>query len=72
VKLVLFADRDMRAPDPQWWPPGLVRDIPHSGETIKRGAPVCTLISATDEAAELAALGVRLLAALAEPVLAHG
>ena len=64
VKLVLFADRDVRAPDPGWWPADLVRDIPHAGETIKRGAPVCTLISATDGAPELAALGARLLAAL--------
>ena len=46
VKLVLFAPRDLRAPDPGWWPAGLVRDIPHAGETIRRGEPVCTLISA--------------------------
>jgi predicted ATP-grasp superfamily ATP-dependent carboligase len=72
VKLVLFADRDLRAPDPGWWPAALVRDIPHAGETIKRGAPVCTLISATEGAAEIAARGVRLLAALPEAVLARG
>jgi uncharacterized protein len=72
VKLVLFADRDLRAPDPGWWPGGLVRDIPHAGETIKRGAPVCTLISATDGAPEIAARGARLLAALPEAVLARG
>ncbi|MBV9050194.1 MAG: ATP-grasp domain-containing protein, partial [Solirubrobacterales bacterium] len=47
VKLVLFADRDLCAPDPAWWPAGLVRDIPHAGETITRGAPVCALVSAT-------------------------
>jgi predicted ATP-grasp superfamily ATP-dependent carboligase len=71
VKLVLFADRDLRAPDPGWWPAGLVRDIPHGGETIKRGAPVCTLVSATAGAPELAARGARLLAALPEAVLAR-
>jgi uncharacterized protein len=70
VKLVLFADRDLQAPDPGWWPAGLVRDIPHAGETIKRGAPVCTLISATAGAPELAARGARLLAVLPEAVLA--
>jgi predicted ATP-grasp superfamily ATP-dependent carboligase len=70
VKLVLFADRDLRAPDPRWWPDGLVRDIPHAGETIKRQAPVCTLISATRNASEIAELGARLLAALPEAVLA--
>ncbi|HSC02480.1 MAG TPA: ATP-grasp domain-containing protein, partial [Solirubrobacteraceae bacterium] len=46
AKLVLFADRDVRAPDPSWWPAGLVRDIPHGGEEIRRGSPICTLISA--------------------------
>jgi predicted ATP-grasp superfamily ATP-dependent carboligase len=71
VKLVLFADRDLRAPDPGWWPTGLVRDIPHGGETIKRGAPVCTLVSATAGAPELAARGSRLLAALPDAVLAR-
>jgi uncharacterized protein len=68
VKLVLFADRVMRAPDPEWWPAGLVYDIPNAGETIKRGAPVCTLISGTDDASELADLGARLLAALSDAV----
>lgn len=68
VKLVLFADRDVRAPDPGWWPTELVRDIPHGGEPIKRGAPVCTLISATREEPEIAELGARLLAALPEAV----
>jgi predicted ATP-grasp superfamily ATP-dependent carboligase len=72
VKLVLFADRDLCGPDPGWWPSGLVRDIPHAGEAIRRGAPVCTLISATTGPAELAARGARLLGALPEAVLAHG
>jgi predicted ATP-grasp superfamily ATP-dependent carboligase len=72
VKLVLFANSDLSAPDPGWWPADLVRDIPHAGETIKRGAPVCTLISATAGAPELATRGARLLAALPEAVLAHG
>jgi predicted ATP-grasp superfamily ATP-dependent carboligase len=69
VKLVLFADRDVRAPEPGWWPAGLVRDIPHAGETIKRGAPVCTLVSATEGAPEIAALGAKLLAELDEALL---
>jgi predicted ATP-grasp superfamily ATP-dependent carboligase len=72
VKLVLFADRDLRAPDPGWWPAGLVRDLPHEGETISRGAPVCTLISATADPPELADRGSRLLATLPEPVLTGG
>jgi predicted ATP-grasp superfamily ATP-dependent carboligase len=69
VKLVLFAKRDLRAPEPGWWPAGLVRDIPHAGEAIPRGAPVCTLVSATAGEPELAARGAELLAALPEAVL---
>jgi predicted ATP-grasp superfamily ATP-dependent carboligase len=72
VKLVLFADRAVRSPDPAWWPADLVRDMPHAGETIKQGAPVCTLVSASAEASEIAVRGTRLLAALDEAVLAHG
>jgi uncharacterized protein len=67
VKLVLFADRDLRAPDPDWWPTGLVRDIPHRGELIRRGAPVCTLVSATADPDQLAARGASLLATLPQP-----
>jgi predicted ATP-grasp superfamily ATP-dependent carboligase len=70
VKLVLFAERNLRAPDPDWWPAGIVRDIPHAGETIKRGSPVCTLVSASSDARALAAYGARLLATLPQPVLA--
>jgi predicted ATP-grasp superfamily ATP-dependent carboligase len=72
VKLVLFAERDVYAPDPAWWPEGLVRDIPHAGEAIPRGAPVCTLVSATAGEPELAARGAELLAALPDAVLAGG
>ena len=72
VKLVLFANDELRAPDPGWWPAGLVHDVPCAGETIRRGAPVCTLISADVEVPELAERGASLLAALIEPVLAGG
>jgi predicted ATP-grasp superfamily ATP-dependent carboligase len=69
LKLVLFADRDLLAPDPGWWPAGLVHDIPHAGEEIKRGAPVCTLISADAGVAELLERGARLLSALPDAAL---
>ncbi|MGA8334582.1 MAG: ATP-grasp domain-containing protein, partial [Solirubrobacteraceae bacterium] len=72
VKLVLFADRDVRAPDPGWWPAGLVRDIPRGGETIRRGAPVCTLISVDGSAPELAELGAGLLSTLQDAMLVRG
>jgi predicted ATP-grasp superfamily ATP-dependent carboligase len=61
---VLFADRDLRAPDPDWWPAGLVRDIPHAGETFRRGDPVCTLVSADHGVPDLVERGARLLSAL--------
>jgi predicted ATP-grasp superfamily ATP-dependent carboligase len=72
VKLVLYADRDVRAPDPAWWPDGLVHDVPHAGEEIKRGAPVCTLISAGATVPELVERGARLLSALPEAVPVGG
>lgn len=68
VKLVLYADRDLRAPAIGWWPEDLVRDIPRAGEEIKRGAPVCTLISAQASVPELAEQGARLLSTLPETV----
>jgi predicted ATP-grasp superfamily ATP-dependent carboligase len=71
VKLVLFADRDLRAPDPGWWPAGLVRDVPHRGEAIARGAPLCTLVSTGDGPDELRGRGARLLATLPDRAAAH-
>ncbi len=62
VKLVLFADRDIRAPALDFWPAGLVRDIPHPGELIRRGQPVCTLVGPDVVG------GAELLAALPEAV----
>jgi predicted ATP-grasp superfamily ATP-dependent carboligase len=69
VKLVLYADRDVRAPDPGWWPESLVRDVPHAGEEIKRGAPVCTLVSANADVPDLADRAARILSALPGAVL---
>jgi uncharacterized protein len=71
VKLVLFADRDLRAPDPGWWPAGLVRDVPHRDEPIARGAPLCTLVSDAEDPDRLRARGERLLAALPDRAAAH-
>jgi uncharacterized protein len=72
VKLVLFADRDLVAPDPRSWPAGIVRDIPHAGEEIKRGAPVCTLLSAEGGVPELVEYGSRLLSAIPDAAVARG
>jgi len=72
VKLVLFADRAVRAPDPGWWPAGLVHDVPRAGETIGRGAPVCTLISEGAGVSELFSRGSRLLSTLYDAALVGG
>lgn len=72
VKLVLYADRDVRAPDPSLWPEDLVRDIPRGGEEIKRGAPVCTLIATGVSVPDLVEHGRRLLSALPAGLLLHG
>jgi uncharacterized protein len=69
AKLVVYADRAVRAPDPEWWPPDLVRDVPHAGEAIKRGAPVCTLVSADMGVDALADRAAHLLSALPGAVL---
>lgn len=71
VKLVLFADRDVRAPDPSWWPPGLARDVPPAGQEIRRGAPVCTLVAAA-AVPELAERGAALLSGLRSAVSVDG
>ena len=72
VKLVLFADRTVCAPDPGWWPAALVRDIPRAGETITSGAPVCTLVSRSRRRARAVQHGARLLSALPDAVLVGG
>jgi predicted ATP-grasp superfamily ATP-dependent carboligase len=51
---------------------GLVRDIPHAGEEIKRDAPVCTLVSARATVPELVKCGARLLSALPDAVMVGG
>ena len=72
VKLVLFADRRLRAPAPDWWPAGLVRDVPGDGQAIGAGEPVCTLVADGDDASALATRGAALLRALPEEALARG
>ena len=44
--------RDGAAPDTRDWPDRGIRDVPHPGEAIGRGHPICTLTAtgATPEA----------------------
>ena len=42
---MLYATADLRAPDTRAWPQRGIRDVPHPGERIAAGHPICTLVS---------------------------
>jgi predicted ATP-grasp superfamily ATP-dependent carboligase len=44
-KAVLFATEDVRVPDTRTWTARGIRDVPHPGETIAAGHPICTLVA---------------------------
>jgi predicted ATP-grasp superfamily ATP-dependent carboligase len=44
-KAVLYATEDLRVPDTGEWTARGIRDVPHPGEAIAAGHPVCTLIA---------------------------
>jgi uncharacterized protein len=44
-KAVLFATEDLRVPDTSAWTARGIRDVPHPGEPIASGRPICTLVS---------------------------
>jgi predicted ATP-grasp superfamily ATP-dependent carboligase len=44
-KAVLFATEDLRIPDTSEWPARGIRDVPHPGERIAAGHPICTLVA---------------------------
>ena len=44
-KAVLFATEDLRVPDTRAWPARGIRDVPHPGEPIAAGRPICTLVA---------------------------
>jgi predicted ATP-grasp superfamily ATP-dependent carboligase len=44
-KAVLFATEDVVAGETERWPARGVRDVPHPGERIAAGHPVCTLVA---------------------------
>ena len=66
-KAVLYATADVRVPDTRAWPASGIRDVPHPGEPIAAGHPICTLV-ATGRApqAVLADLEARAAAVRAE------
>jgi predicted ATP-grasp superfamily ATP-dependent carboligase len=44
-KAILFATRDVQVGDTRAWPARGIRDVPHPGERIVAGQPICTLVS---------------------------
>lgn len=47
-KAILYAGKDSRALDTQSWLTRGIRDVPHPGERIARGKPVCTVLADGD------------------------
>jgi predicted ATP-grasp superfamily ATP-dependent carboligase len=44
-KAIVFATQDVRVGDTRDWPARGIRDVPHPGEPIAAGHPICTVIS---------------------------
>jgi predicted ATP-grasp superfamily ATP-dependent carboligase len=44
-KAVIFATEDVRVPDTSAWAARGIRDVPHPGEPIAAGHPICTLVA---------------------------
>jgi uncharacterized protein len=66
-KAVLFATQDVRVGDTCGWPARGIRDVPHPGERIAAGGPICTLVSVQESPdAVFADLEVRAAALRAE------
>jgi uncharacterized protein len=72
-KAILFATQDVRVGDTRDWPTRGIRDVPHPGERIAAGHPVCTLVSVQESPdavlADLEARAAALGAELREPML---
>jgi predicted ATP-grasp superfamily ATP-dependent carboligase len=42
---VLYATEAVRVPDTRDWPALGICDVPHAGERISAGGPICTLVA---------------------------
>jgi predicted ATP-grasp superfamily ATP-dependent carboligase len=75
-KAVVWATRDVRLPDTTDWPARGIRDVPHPGERIAAGRPICTLVASGESPeavlAGLEARAVALRADLPDAVEADG
>jgi len=74
-KAVVFATQTVRVPDTRGWPALGIRDVPHPGERIAAGHPICTLLatgpSPETVLAELDGRAAALRTALRDRVEAH-
>jgi predicted ATP-grasp superfamily ATP-dependent carboligase len=68
-KAIVYAPRTVVVPDTTEWLDGDVRDVPHPGEVVRAGHPICTVFAAALSRSrcesELAAATARILAACA-------
>ena len=75
-KAVLFATEAVTIGDSERWLPRGVRDVPHPGEHIPAGRPICTLVATAmtpeDAVAELEEQAARVRAELRVEVPADG
>jgi predicted ATP-grasp superfamily ATP-dependent carboligase len=72
-KAILFATEDVRVGDTRRWPARGIRDLPHPGEQVEAGHPICTVISVQDSPhAVLADLEARAAGLRAELALSSG
>jgi predicted ATP-grasp superfamily ATP-dependent carboligase len=51
-KAIVFARRDIVVGDPRAWLAPAIADVPHPGEPIGRGRPICTLLAEGEDAEE--------------------
>jgi uncharacterized protein len=67
-KAIVYATDDVRMPDTRDWPERSIRDVPHPGEAIAAGRPICTVLATgptpEDVVSELEARAVALRAGL--------
>ncbi len=45
AKAILYADKDSQAPETQAWIERGIRDVPHPGEKLLKGKPICTVLA---------------------------
>jgi predicted ATP-grasp superfamily ATP-dependent carboligase len=69
-KAVVYATEDVRVPDTREWADRGIRDVPHPGEPIAAGHPICTLV-ATGPSPEAVLAGLEARAAALRAELHH-